>query len=271
MAHRAIFVLAIASTAVWVSGLALPGVLSAQSVWSGFDVSFSKSNFAEPALPESQDRINDDVWLTRGNSQGLFNIRSETGYSSASPASTQWATGFMPSNGGKTIAAANWQELDFTTWTTAYGSGGSLAFNITAFDAVVRLVGDEMTTDDDIYLDLRFTNWTSSGAGGGFSYMRAQAPAPPMTTGDYNGNGLVDAADYVLWRATLDQPVATLGDGADGNANGTIDAGDYDFWRARFGSTVPGFATVGGTRAVPEPAAIFLALLAAGGLAARRR
>ena len=90
----------------------------------------------------------------------------------------------------------------------------------------------------------------------------------PSPTGDYNGNGTVDAADYVLWRKTLDQSV-TAGSGADGNANGTVDAPDYDFWRAHFGNTVPGLAA--GTAAVPEPGAIVLALLAVAGLSARRR
>ena len=50
----------------------------------------------------------------------------------------------------------------------------------------------------------------------------------PTPTGDYNGNHVVDAADYVLWRNTLNQTV-TAGSGADGNADGTINAADYDF------------------------------------------
>ena len=62
-------------------------------------------------------------------------------------------------------------------------------------DAVVHLVGDAIDPTDNIYLDLRFTGWTSAG---GFSYQRAgNAITPPMATGDYNENGLVDAADYV--------------------------------------------------------------------------
>ncbi len=44
--------------------------------------------------------------------------------------------------------------------------------------------------------------------------------------GDYNQNGFVDAADYVVWRNTLGQIGAGLA--ADGNNNGTIDAADYD-------------------------------------------
>jgi hypothetical protein len=52
---------------------------------------------------------------------------------------------------------------------------------------------------------------------------------------DYNGNGAVDAADYVAWRDTLGQNVPP-GTGADGDGDGTISQADYDLWRANFGS-----------------------------------
>ena len=69
-------------------------------------------------------------------------------------------------------------------------------------------------------------------------------------TGDYNHNGVVDAADYVLWRSTLGQAASPTGSGADGDQNGMIDAGDYDFWRARFGNLPAG---LGSGSNVPEP------------------
>ena len=49
--------------------------------------------------------------------------------------------------------------------------------------------------------------------------------------GDYNGNGVVDAVDYVLWRNALGTNV-TPGTGADGDGNGIIEQSDYTFWRA---------------------------------------
>jgi hypothetical protein len=81
--------------------------------------------------------------------------------------------------------------------------------------------------------------------------------SPTITpTGDYNGNGTVDAADYAFWRDRLDQTVTPNGSGADGDADGAIDAGDYDFWRNNFGDVVmPG---AGGVSVVPEPAALTL-------------
>jgi hypothetical protein len=59
--------------------------------------------------------------------------------------------------------------------------------------------------------------------------------------GDYNANGTVDAADYIVWRNSVGQVGAGLP--ADGNGNGQIDAADYNLWRANFGRTLPGSGT----------------------------
>jgi hypothetical protein len=84
--------------------------------------------------------------------------------------------------------------------------------------------------------------------------------------GDYNGNGVVDAADYAMWSDTLGS-ITNLA--ADGDGNGSIGAGDYHVWRANFGrSSVAG----GGTSfAIPEPAAIVLALTSLPMLALQRQ
>jgi hypothetical protein len=72
----------------------------------------------------------------------------------------------------------------------------------------------------------------------------------PIPPGDYNKNGIVDAADYVLWRK---------GDlAADSNGDTVVDQVDYDFWRANFGNPSAGSgAGLSGT-SVPEPAALML-------------
>ena len=58
--------------------------------------------------------------------------------------------------------------------------------------------------------------------------------------GDYNNNGLVDAADYTLWRDTLGKFVLNPGDGADGDQSEQVDQGDYIFWKERFGNVTKG-------------------------------
>ncbi len=52
--------------------------------------------------------------------------------------------------------------------------------------------------------------------------------------GDFDGNDVVDRADYTVWRSTFGD---TLDLRADGNANGRIDAADYTIWRNNLGAT----------------------------------
>jgi len=73
----------------------------------------------------------------------------------------------------------------------------------------------------------------------------------PLGTGDYNGDGVVDAADYTLWRDTLGSQVDLR---ADGTGDGMVDDADYVFWNDRFGNVVG----TGSEAAVPEPGAALL-------------
>jgi uncharacterized delta-60 repeat protein len=59
----------------------------------------------------------------------------------------------------------------------------------------------------------------------------SDAPALP---GDYNKDGMVDAADYVVWRKTSGNNVPDY-TGADGNGDGTIGQEDHGIWTASFG------------------------------------
>jgi hypothetical protein len=224
------------------------------TVWSGPTINFTKTG-ADPADttdPLNQDRMTDNVWLTRGSNEGIFNIapgHEENYIRFTSPENTLWATSVMAANSGKTIAAANWQQLSFTNWAPSYGGPGStLGANITTHNAVVHLLSD------DIYLDLTFTFFSS---GGDFTYNRS-TPAAAAPTGDYNHNSVVDAGDYVIWRRTFGGSASPFGSGADGNSNGSIDQGDYTFWRERYGNGPVGLGA--GSASIPEPALAPIAL-----------
>jgi beta-glucanase (GH16 family) len=70
--------------------------------------------------------------------------------------------------------------------------------------------------------------------------------------GDYNGDGKVDATDYVAWRQSAGQ--TGVGLAADGSGNGTIDQSDYDMWRSNFGNTaISAAGAAASVAAVPEP------------------
>lgn len=76
--------------------------------------------------------------------------------------------------------------------------------------------------------------------------------------GDYNGNGIVDAADYSVWRDHLGQPFQLLNEGPD--TPGEVTQEDYAFWKANFGLGAPGSGggsasggTIGGPGSLPVP------------------
>jgi hypothetical protein len=83
----------------------------------------------------------------------------------------------------------------------------------------------------------------------------------PRLPGDYNANGIVDAADYVVWRKSagnLPTSLAADGSGPSGSPDGIVDEIDRQFWRANFGNLLqtPSSGTV-----VPEPSLMTLAIL----------
>jgi hypothetical protein len=97
---------------------------------------------------------------------------------------------------------------------------------------------------------------TVTGTGAGLVNMeiesiRVMLPPPPGVSGDYNGNGVVDAGDYVLWRK---------GGPLQNDPTPGVQPADYTFWRSRFGAT-NGSGSSLGSAAVPEPTASSLLLV----------
>lgn len=128
--------------------------------------------------------------------------------------------------------------------------------------------------------------------------------ANPITAvdGDYNGDDVVDLADYVVWRDNLGAPEGTLPNDPNTGAIGSL---QYDTWKANFGAEVDvlqldgeiailrvydeiltsqavleSFNTITGAStgaivantAVPEPASVLLlALVAGSGVVVLRR
>lgn len=81
--------------------------------------------------------------------------------------------------------------------------------------------------------------------------------SPVGLIGDFNNDGVVDAADYVVWRKA--SPTDTL---PNDDTPGVVDATDYDDWLANFGNSAPASSAALGPDPVPEPAGALLLLIA---------
>ncbi|MBN2763063.1 MAG: choice-of-anchor D domain-containing protein [Bacteroidales bacterium] len=136
-------------------------------------VTITKINYADYNLEENQDRITEDVWITRQNEEGLYNIARETSYDRGgewkSPLGTQWAY-------GKTVDVT---PEDYTTWRASYRNKIS-THQLPGKTLSLKIEGKE------IYYDVLFNQWTSSGNGGGFSYTRTR-PIPKWMSGTLGG------------------------------------------------------------------------------------
>jgi hypothetical protein len=91
--------------------------------------------------------------------------------------------------------------------------------------------------------------------------------------GDFNLDGQVDGLDYVVWRKNLGRTGANFLQG-DATFDGTIGTDDLQVWRANFGFVRQPLGSAGSgvsLAAVPEPAAIWIALIALGWTTTLRR
>ncbi len=86
--------------------------------------------------------------------------------------------------------------------------------------------------------------------------------------GDYNSNGVVDEADYVLWRNSVGQ--STLPNRGSG-ITGPVGVADYNFWRSHFANTSGSGAGGLSNSPVPEPGTLLLLGVSLLGILSTRR
>ena len=138
-------------------------------------------------------------------------------------------------------------------------------------DTVATLSG--LTPQADNILYVQFVG--STGHDGYLNAMQIEASEAAVRFGDYNNDGVVDAADYTVWRNHLGEDseanINFSGNGIEG-----VDPGDYLVWKQNYGSGLGGGSLAGlGAGAlgqlVPEPASLLLWLLASAGAVFLRR
>ncbi len=130
-----------------------------KTIWTGENITFSKAAGGSPNEVTNQDRITNNVWITRGDDGQLFNIKvEEQDDKTNSPLGTKWAIGSID----------DIDNLTFTTMRAAGGGGQRSIQNLVNKDCVVFL------EEDNIYISLKITSW-DSGKKGGFTYERSTA------------------------------------------------------------------------------------------------
>lgn len=133
-------------------------------------IEFTKKDYADVSLPENQDRVSDNVWLTRDLGDGLYNIAQENSHTSSnvSPMGTLWFDGLTSQSSGNGDYAPGLKNV--------FGNVGNLPGNTVSM----------YIPENKSYYDLSFTSWTSNWEGGGFSYLRRKVPTwikTPTTSG----------------------------------------------------------------------------------------
>ena len=125
----------------------------------------------------------------------------------------------------------DYQESHYNGQLTSAGRWSGNFGNSVSFEAI-DLYGNFSTQNGPVYYD-------------DFSLVAMQDPSTLL--GDYNHNGVLDSADYVVWRKT----------GINGQQG-------YNDWRANFG-VIAGGSGAAMNAGVPEPATLALLMFAAMG------
>jgi hypothetical protein len=160
--------------------------------------------------------------------------------------------GYEVTSAGGSLNPSGWTVP--ADWAKAGGASASalLAGTLEPGDAAALATGGSLSLGQAYSTavnvqDLSFRFLTGDGIlrPGTVSYVMTP---PAGIAGDYNGNFVVDAADYAIWRNALNTPTTLPND----PTPGTVVQADYDVWRANFGKG-PSGAAGGNGAAVPEP------------------
>ncbi len=154
----------------------------------GGSMVFEKVDYADESQEINQDRISETVWLTRGESQGLFNYFENESYDNGSPVGTEWRLG-----GTMDLDS----EYTYTNWRNH-------ARNYFDLDMLPGHTSSLHLIDEDLYFDIQWMSWTSSGDGGGFGYKRTEIIKVPWVQLDSEQDGTLAPGESTTVTLTLD-------------------------------------------------------------------
>lgn len=146
--------------------------------------------------------------------------------------------------------AVDYYDLGTGILTLQYDSIGGGAYNSAG---TVTLGNKDSWMQYTFYInDAYFGNRQNNGAdfrifgGVGATFYLDLVQVSAVQTGDFNGDGTINAADYVVWRKGLGT---------------TYTQNDYNIWRAHFGQTTGIGSSTSANAAVPEPRTLVLILV----------
>ena len=224
------------------------GLLRAKKLSKGAGGSFSFTGGVLSADEVDFDLVNDGGIIAPGQSPGQTHV-----------------VGDLTINSGiVSIELASLSDFDKLLVDDVAMLGGDLSFS---------LFGSYLPSPSDVFeivsadtLSGTFLNAATTVASGdgvfdvtytGTSVLLSNFTPTVSLLGDYNRNGVIDAADYTVWRDALGAPGTPI---FNDPTPGSVDESDFVYWRDHYGDT-PGGGAGQTSVNVPEPDSLLLMTL----------
>lgn len=174
---------------------------------------------------------------------------------------------------GGALDAAGWSSFDdqdidgARTWTEAGGSSSNMLVEASLLGSHTMEVGESISLGtlynpfsgiEDLDIEIRREGGPATRT---YDQIVSYVGVSAGVEGDYNADGVVNAADYTVWRDALGQAITLPNEG---DTPGTVTQEDYVVWANNYGSS----AAPSSSAAVPEPASGLMLIV---GLAATSR
>ena len=141
----------------------------------------------------------------------------------------------------------------------------SMWFSADGGETLSRLGGDEHTYEVTGFNSVGFYTGNARSSALGVVHFDdlILVEAEPGTPGDFNGDGNIDGADFVIWQTNFpnNTGTATL-DMGDANGDGSVDGADFVVWQTSFPTTAS-------IQPVPEPSSMWLMCIGSIAIAGR--
>jgi hypothetical protein len=131
--------------------------------------------------------------------------------------------------------------IDADTLARTFGPTTSLAYYESLWNSVGDFTRSQFQYASEMIASLWYSAWVDAGR-------------PWLFSGDYNDDGSIDAADYVVWRKNVNTPNELPND----FTSASVSQADFTEWKAHYGLSIGGGSGAGSEQLVPEPATALL-------------